>query len=286
MRLWVAPVISVRCISRIRGRCWRRMRRVSLTLAPGKWWKRGGFMTVGVPRCTMAEVTNAGNCPRDTMVGTSTVIVGKTSGGQRLIFTVPVYNIAPAPGEPLALAFDALFFPVRIDASVLSDGEYNARVTVPHITGGAAFYISSTTIWGDPAEHQGPGPDAATKNLKGSTFLEPGTDLNHPQVTAGNPVSFPAENGSQIAVDSQENLYLSFSTLEVGKYSAGSSSVRSAASLVTRRVLRLILPPMTCLSTGTPSFRSSVRSGNRLKRRYMSPSPTVSATAPGSPSVP
>jgi hypothetical protein len=138
--------------------------------------------TVGMPTCTMAEVTNSSNCPRDTMVGTSTLIIGPTGAGPRVIFTVPVYNIAPAPGEPLALAFDALFFPVRIDASVLSDGEYNARVTVPDITGGAAFYMSSVTIWGDPAEHNGPGPDAGTKNLSGYSAA-----TGNPQITFGGP---------------------------------------------------------------------------------------------------
>ncbi len=129
--------------------------------------------TVGVARCTMAEVQNQANCPRDTMVGTATVIA--LAVGERLVITVPVYNIAPAPGEPLALAFDALFFPVRIDTSVLSDGEYNARVTVPGITGGASPYMGSVTIWGDPAEHNGFGPDAAAKNISGDKFLENGT---------------------------------------------------------------------------------------------------------------
>jgi hypothetical protein len=121
--------------------------------------------TVGVPRCTMADVEDESNCPRDTMVGAATTIVGPSSAGPRLDFTVPVYNIAPAPGEPLALAFNAIFFPVRIDTSVLSDGEYNARVTVPDITTAASFYMSSVTIWGDPAEHNGPGPDNAAKDL-------------------------------------------------------------------------------------------------------------------------
>ena len=119
--------------------------------------------TVGVARCTMAQVENASDCPRNTMMGTATVIV--LSGAGRLVFTVPVFNIAPAPGEPLALAFDALYFPVRIDASVLSDGEYNARVTVSDITTAAPFYMSSVTVWGDPAEHNGPGPDSVTRSL-------------------------------------------------------------------------------------------------------------------------
>jgi hypothetical protein len=122
--------------------------------------------TVGVARCTMAQVEAEEECPRDTMVGTATTIIN--SPARREDFTVPVYNIAPAPGEPLALAFDALYFPVRIDTSVLSDGEYNARVTVPDITTAAQFYMSSVTIWGDPAEHNGPGRDvAAVSNESG-----------------------------------------------------------------------------------------------------------------------
>jgi len=125
--------------------------------------------TVGVARCTMAQVEDESSCPRDTMVGTATTIVHPPGGAERYDFTVPVYNIAPAPGEPLALAFDALYFPVRIDTSVLSDGEYNARVTVPDITTAAPFYMSSVTIWGDPAEHNGPGPDIAATNGESQT---------------------------------------------------------------------------------------------------------------------
>jgi hypothetical protein len=131
-----------------------------------------GFVgtTVGIPRCTMAQVVNESNCPRDTMVGASTLVVYSAAG--RLVFTVPVFNIAPAPGEPAAFAFSAILFPVRLDTSVLSDGEDNVRVTVPDITNGAANYFSSVTIWGDPAEHNGPGPDAAAKSLAGFRFLE------------------------------------------------------------------------------------------------------------------
>jgi hypothetical protein len=130
----------------------------------------------------MAEVINQANCPRDTMVGAATLVVN--SLGSRFVVTVPVYNIAPAPGEPAAFAFDGLFFPVRLDASVLSDGEYNVRVTAPDITGGAAAYMASVTIWGDPAEHNGSGPDTGAKNLKGRVFLGNG---NLPQITFGGP---------------------------------------------------------------------------------------------------
>jgi len=139
---------------------------------------------VGMPRCTMADVLNESSCPRDTMVGATTLIV--MSGVARLVITVPVYNIAPAPGEPVAFAFNALFFPVRLDTSVLSDGEYNVRVTAPDVTSGAADYMDAVTIWGDPAEHNGPGPDAAAKNLGGDIFLSGGAG-EHPQINFGGP---------------------------------------------------------------------------------------------------
>jgi hypothetical protein len=149
--------------------------------------------TVGMPRCTMAEVIDNANCPRDTMVGATTLMFFNRNGG-RFILTVPVYNIAPAPGEPAAFAFNALFFPVRLDTSVLSDGEYNVRVTAPDITTGAADYFSSVTIWGVPAEHNGPGPDAAAITLAGEQFLlnianksDNAHKENEPQVSFGGP---------------------------------------------------------------------------------------------------
>lgn len=118
---------------------------------------------VGVARCTMAAVVAESDCPRNTMVGTATFIV--EADGMHFTFTVPVFNIAPAPGEPVAFGVNALLFPLRLDTSVLSDGEYNVRLTAPDITGGGSMYMSSVTIWGDPAEHNGPGPDSAARVL-------------------------------------------------------------------------------------------------------------------------
>jgi hypothetical protein len=138
--------------------------------------------TVGMPRCTMSDVTNATECPRDTMVGMATLMVWGQSSG-RLELTVPVFNITPAPGEPAAFAFNALFFPVRLDTSVLSDGEYNVRFSAPDITTGALDYFSSVTIWGVPAEHYGAGPDQSARALEAEAgayynFGGPGVEDN------------------------------------------------------------------------------------------------------------
>ncbi len=90
------------------------------------------------------------------MVGAATLIVFNGHGGGRIEMTVPIFNIAPSPGEPAAFAFNALFYTVRLDTSVLSDGEYNVRVSALDVTQGAADYMSSITFWGVPAEHQQP----------------------------------------------------------------------------------------------------------------------------------
>ncbi len=146
---------------------------------------------VGVARCQLAEVVNSANCPRDSMVGIATVIA--RAGGplrERFVLTVPVYNIAPNSGEPAAFAFNALFFPGRIDTALVRNsgvaGGYSVRATVSDITGGGAVYGASVTLWGDPAEHSGPGPDAAARTLKGNTFLKPGSGVP-PQLTFGGP---------------------------------------------------------------------------------------------------
>ena len=113
---------------------------------------------VGMPRCTMAGVLDFSNCPRDTMIGTATTIA---YAAHDTTTTVPIYNIAPAPGEPVAFAFNTTFFSTRLDTSVLSDGDYGVRVTAPDLTEGAGVIASSITLWGVPADHNGAGPDFA-----------------------------------------------------------------------------------------------------------------------------
>jgi hypothetical protein len=131
--------------------------------------------TVGMPRCPIAEVVNASNCPADTMVGTATVTFGTLASNQTTA-VAPVFNIAPSPGEPAAFAFDALFFSVRLDTSVLSDGNYGVRVTASNLTEGEQVVSTWVTIWGVPADHSGSGEDQTVFNLiNGGSFGGPNT---------------------------------------------------------------------------------------------------------------
>ncbi len=107
--------------------------------------------TVGMPSCPAAQAISIG-CPADTVVGTATV-----SLAYGLEIATPVYNIEPSPGEPAAFEFVALVLPVRLDTSVLSDGNYGVRVTAADISEAVPVLGSEVTFWGIPADHQGPG---------------------------------------------------------------------------------------------------------------------------------
>ena len=117
-------------------------------------------------QCTMHQVLGGfaepNACPSDAMVGIATLRLGTGELGPRggpLEVVVPVYNIAPAPGEPLAFGFDGLLLPVRLDTTVLSNGNYAARVGSHDLSEAAIVMSGSITIWGVPARHNGPGPN-------------------------------------------------------------------------------------------------------------------------------
>jgi hypothetical protein len=133
--------------------------------------------TVGMPRCTIKKVLGglfeANACPSDAMVGMATIMI-KVSGTGGVTVVVPVYNIEPSPGEPVAFAFDAVLFPVRLDTKVLSDGDYGVRVTAPSLSEAANLLSSWVTIWGVPADHNGPGEGKTFFNtIYGGSFGGP-----------------------------------------------------------------------------------------------------------------
>jgi hypothetical protein len=113
--------------------------------------------TVGIPRCQPGRILL---CPNDTMVGSAiTTVASFGLKGVDEVWSSPVYNIAPSPGEPAA--FEFLVGPlvhVRLDTSVLSDGNYGVRVTGADLSEALAVLANVVTIWGVPADHEGPGP--------------------------------------------------------------------------------------------------------------------------------
>lgn len=110
-----------------------------------------------IPQCTTSRLV-VNECPASSMVGMATVRVTVANLDFFVVKpTVPVFNIVPSPGEPAAFAFNVGIFPVRLDTSVRSDGDYGIRVNAGNVTESAGVNTTYLTLWGVPADHQGPG---------------------------------------------------------------------------------------------------------------------------------
>ncbi|MCL2770642.1 MAG: hypothetical protein FWD42_11140, partial [Solirubrobacterales bacterium] len=155
--------------------------------------------TTRLPQCTMESVlqqlTHSGGedpCPTQSMVGIATMYLGLFPGSGPWGVTTPIYAIKPAPGEPVAFGFDAFALPVRLDTSVLSGGDYGVRVTAPNLSEATNDISTSITIWGVPADHNGPPANPAVHRtvLYGYPFGGPDPKeqrlplLTNPQVCA------------------------------------------------------------------------------------------------------
>ena len=115
---------------------------------------------VDTPAC-QAQLFLRGDCPIPTQVGVTTQIFLFEGRLQREL--VPVYNLAPEPGEVAKIGFSIVdFFHYAGDISVRAPGErgpsgevlepYGLKTTFYNATGGAISYEGfSLTIWGVPA---------------------------------------------------------------------------------------------------------------------------------------
>ncbi len=139
-----------------------------------------------LPTCTMKHVTESfikpEACPVSTWVGMATIYTKENEDQGPSASAVPVYAIKPAPGEPVAFAFAVTQLPVRLDTSVLSEGNYGVRVTAPSLSESAETFSTWVTIWGVPQEHNGPdaNPNVFISNEYGRPFGGP--DPSEPKI--------------------------------------------------------------------------------------------------------
>jgi hypothetical protein len=149
---------------------------------------------VGVPQCQVSKISGFGRneCPSDTIVGVATITTQRNG-----VVVSPVYNIQPSPGEPAAFAFPSGFVNTRLDTSVLSNGDYGVRVTAGDQSQIEPVLGASVTIWGVPADHQGPG----------ATFVENSPVIGGPSSTSTraalltNPTQCSAPLSATLSVD-------------------------------------------------------------------------------------
>ena len=109
-----------------------------------------------IPQCSDVDFsTIAANdvnaCPADTAIGVALVTLNLPSPPLG-VFTeaVPVFNLAPAPGEPARFGLEDTKVPIILDTSVRSNGDYGVDVTIRNTTQVAQVLSSQVTLWGQP----------------------------------------------------------------------------------------------------------------------------------------
>src|SRR6185312_1036382 len=65
---------------------------------------------------------------------------------------VPVFNLAPAVGEPARFGFEIFENPVILDTSLRTGGDYGVTVNVKNISELPNFVASRVTFWGVPGD--------------------------------------------------------------------------------------------------------------------------------------
>ncbi|HEX3512157.1 MAG TPA: hypothetical protein VHT27_13780 [Solirubrobacteraceae bacterium] len=108
-----------------------------------------------VPACpdlafSTVEPDQANRCPANTVVGVANVSISEPSAFHYIHRAVPLFNLTPAPGEPVRLGFEVLKAVVVVDTSVLTGGSYAAVASVRNATEGVQILGSQVFIWGEP----------------------------------------------------------------------------------------------------------------------------------------
>ncbi len=131
-----------------------------------------------VPPCPTVDFTAIGlggvnACRPESAIGVAVVTINLPDP-PRHMFTqpVPLWNLAPASGEPARFGFEVLHVPVVLDTSLRSGGDYGVSVSVNESPESAQLLSSEVTIWGAPAQ-------ASHNRARGWGCLLGGEPINH-----------------------------------------------------------------------------------------------------------
>jgi hypothetical protein len=120
-----------------------RVEELSVELPPGLVGNPANF-----PRCSTGDFNAFGNCPIDSQVG-----IVKAHPSEFKEPLEPLYNLQPTSRSEIArFGFYALLYPIFIDVSVRTGGDYGVTATVHDASGQAALISATTTLWGVPAD--------------------------------------------------------------------------------------------------------------------------------------
>lgn len=119
------------------------------------------------PQCTDADLiaqgeehggvgiaTTVNRCPANTMIGAASLTFDEPNLGGVVTNSVPIFNLAPEPGEPARFGFEVVQAPVILDTAVRTGGDYGVTVSVHDVTQLVAFISSTVTFWGVPGDER------------------------------------------------------------------------------------------------------------------------------------
>jgi hypothetical protein len=110
------------------------------------------------PQCTETQFSTSSSgvdlCPADTALGVASVTVDDPAdfGPAPVTLTVPVFNLAPAVGEPARFGLDVENVGVLLDASVRTGTDYGITLSAKNIPQTITLIGASLTLWGVPGD--------------------------------------------------------------------------------------------------------------------------------------
>lgn len=135
---------------------------------------------LSAPRCRHQEF-KAMTCSSASIVGVEQLRYAAIAGAPVMTSAVPVYNLVPPEGVAARFAFQVTSVVVMIDVSVASDGDYHLVANLRDLATLLQIHGSKLTLWGVPADHNGPGP---YDFLNGETYGGPGSGPRRPFLSA------------------------------------------------------------------------------------------------------
>ncbi|HTQ68049.1 MAG TPA: hypothetical protein VMI13_05105 [Solirubrobacteraceae bacterium] len=178
--------------------------------------------TTAVPQCTgvqfnAQDAESVNSCPEETAIGIATVSFNDPILVGYQTWSVPVFNLTPAPGEPARFGFEIAHVPVVLDTSVRTGGDYGVTVTVNYASQAAQVLGATVSLWGAPADprHDGargwaclahggwvsgfnPRPTCESEPEPNRAFLTLPTQCNQP---LGSTVQGTAWNGPELEAE-------------------------------------------------------------------------------------
>lgn len=126
---------------------------VSVSLPPGLVGNATKFPTCSVSQFVRSGLEAADNpCPFDSQIGVANVGLNLGFPGANGVLPQPIYNLPGSAKSPARLGFIAVFFPVIIEFSLRSDGDYGLNASSRAATDFLDLNSVEVVTWGVPSD--------------------------------------------------------------------------------------------------------------------------------------